>query len=214
MKVNFFILVLATFHGSFFGSFLGSMVANFICYLQHLHKKYFPLLYYYDSLRRVPRCCCGVLCVCLSSFRSFRSRSTRMRRTLVCRKNMLNKCQFLFLLLLLFIQRSRVLFLLSDTLWILCFSTVIAIQYYHIILILLCGSSSLTGSLCGCRTNDGKKINFPYFLVSNHCHRFHFLSPLFFFFSLLRKKERRFSVGFSFPIFFSKLGVCSLLGGP
>lgn len=36
LKVNFFILVLATFHNSF--SFFGSMMTNFIWYLQHLHK--------------------------------------------------------------------------------------------------------------------------------------------------------------------------------
>jgi hypothetical protein len=125
LKVNFFILVLATFHNSL--SFFGSMVTNFICYLQHLHKKFIS---FYIS--------CFILRTTSFFYSCFVSkRRSQSHGSLACRKNMFNKCQFWFSLPSIFAFSNsfgfRESFFLGDTLWVLLFSTVIAIQYYHII---------------------------------------------------------------------------------
>lgn len=73
-----------------------------------------------------------------------------------CRKNMPNKCQYLSLFSLLFIQLQRVLSSsTTDTLWILRFSTVIAIQNYHTINIIIYGLESMAGG--GCDMKWGRK---------------------------------------------------------
>lgn len=78
LNVNFFILVLATFHNSF--SFFGSMVTNFICYLQHLHKIY--LTFHYGSG------CLPSFSLCFESFAWSESFFVRLGVAACCRRNM------------------------------------------------------------------------------------------------------------------------------